>query len=65
MTTTPTITYIIRELSSSDNPAELSPEIKRFTTGGKVSAWNRAVAYRNNLYKTDKIETYISVRKTC
>lgn len=50
--------YIIREMSKSDDPADQGPELKRFRG---PDGWEKAKAYRDELYAEDGIKSYINI----
>ena len=56
---TETKIYIVREMSTSDNPADEGNELKRFR--GK-NGWEKAATCRDTLYTEDGIKSYISIK---
>jgi hypothetical protein len=50
--------YTIREMSTSDDPADKGQVLKRFRG---ADGWEKAKSYRDELYIKDNIKSYISV----
>jgi hypothetical protein len=51
--------YIVREMNTSNNPADEGMELKRFRG---ENSWNKAKNYRDTLWQEKKIKSYIGIK---
>ena len=49
--------YEVREMSTSDNPADQGPVLKRFVSD---NGWELAADYRDKLYRDERVKSYVT-----
>ena len=53
--------YIVRQMSTSSDPADQGEEMKRFRG---ENGWDEATSYRDALYHEDGIKSYVSIKRS-